>query len=62
MKDIILLVVLTSGEIQETHYPDTFDAEWVCVQEAAKAEKNGNMAYCIIPAPSEVGLLEEYPD
>jgi hypothetical protein len=62
VKDIILLVLLTSGEVQETHYPDNIDAEWVCVQEAVKAEKNGNQAYCIIPAPDEVGLLDEYPD
>ncbi len=61
MKDIILLVIALSGETTETHYPDTIEAEWACVQEAAKAEKNGNKAYCIIPAPDEVGILMDYP-
>jgi len=62
VKDIILLIMLANGETQETRYPDNIEAEWVCVQEAAKAQKNGNMAYCIIPAPDEVGLLEDYPE
>jgi hypothetical protein len=62
MKDIILLIMLANGELHETHYPDNIDAEWVCVQEAAKAQKNGNMAYCIIPAPDEVGILTDYPE
>jgi hypothetical protein len=62
MKDIILLIMLADGGLHETHFPDTIEAEWACVQEAAKAQKNGNQAYCIIPAPGEVGFLEEYPE
>jgi hypothetical protein len=62
MKDIILLVFLASGELHETHYPDNIEAEWQCVQDAAKAQENGNKAYCIIPPPDAISQREAYPD
>jgi hypothetical protein len=61
VKDIILLIMLADGALHETRYVDTIDNEWICVQEAAKAEQNGNQAYCIIPAPERTEQFFDYP-
>ena len=62
MKDIILLIMLADGGLHETHYPLTREAEWRCVQDAAKQERKGLTAYCIIPEPEKVGRLVDYQE
>jgi hypothetical protein len=55
---ITLLVLLASGEVQETPY----QKEWPCVQAAAKIAKQGKQAYCVITTPDQLQVLEKYPD
>jgi len=55
---ITLLVLLSSGEVQET----PFDTEWPCIQQAAKLSEQGQQAYCVITTPDELVNLEKYPD
>jgi hypothetical protein len=58
MKNIILLIMLSSGEVQETPYTK----EWPCITEAAKLSKQGRQAYCVITTPDQLQVLEKYPD
>jgi hypothetical protein len=55
---ISLLILLASGEVQETHYTK----EWPCITAAAKLAKQGKQAYCVITTPDQLQVLEKYPD
>lgn len=55
---ITLLVLLASGEVQETPY----SKEWPCVQAAAKLSEEGKQAYCVITTPDNQVNLEKYPE
>ena len=57
-REIILLVLLSTGEVEQTH----FDEEWPCVQKAAEYNDKGERAYCLIETPETVGPIEIYPD
>jgi hypothetical protein len=54
---ISLLILLSSGEVQETH----FKTEWRCITAAAKLAKQGKQAYCVITTPDQLQVLEKYP-
>lgn len=56
-REIVLLVLLSTGEIQET----TFQWEWPCVQAAAAHNERGEQAWCVIEMPEERVPLEKYP-
>ena len=56
--EIILLVLLSTGEVEQT----TFDKEWPCVQKALEHNERGEQAWCLIETPEEIGKLEKYPN
>jgi hypothetical protein len=58
IREITLLVLLSSGEVEQTKY----DREWPCVTAAAVQNRKGLQAWCLIQTPDEVGKLEKYQD
>lgn len=57
IREITLLVLLSSGEVEQTRY----DREWPCVKAAAVQNRKGLQAWCLIQTPEEQGPSEKYP-
>lgn len=58
IREITLLVLLSTGEAQET----PFQKEYDCVKAALVESQKGNQAWCLIETPEVIGTSEIYPD